>query len=96
MFDAGRAAVGRGFRLLCASLSRRDGTVYAVGRALAVARGHHGKLASQHLSEEVAVVVRRLQEPGVNALRLGFHHVKHGVHLALVGEDLANVLNALL
>ncbi len=61
----------------------------------AVPRVHHVQLPSEHLGEKVAIAAGGLEEPRVDALGLLFHHVEHGVDLALVRENLAVLLDAL-
>ena len=48
-----------------------------------------GELAPENLNQEVAVTASRLQETGVNPLRLRLDQVEHRVHFAWVGKHLA-------
>lgn len=51
------------------------------------------QLAPENLRQEIPIAAGGFQKAAVDALRLVLHEVKHGVHLALVGEDLAVLLH---
>lgn len=48
-----------------------------------------GEFAAKNLDEEVAVTASRLQETGIDPIRLRLHKVEHRVHFARVRENLA-------
>lgn len=47
-----------------------------------------GEFAAKNLDEEVAVTASRLQETGIDPIRLRLHKVEHRVHFARVRENL--------
>ena len=50
-----------------------------------------GEFAAQNLNKEIAVAAGRLKKAAVEPERLVAYQVKHGVHLAWIGEYLAMV-----
>ena len=48
-----------------------------------------GEFSSEDFDEEVAVTASRFQETRIDAFRLRFHKVEHGVHFAGIGKHLA-------
>ena len=47
-----------------------------------------GEFAAKNLDEEVAVTASRLQETGIDPIRLRLHKVEHRVHFARIRENL--------
>ena len=54
-----------------------------------------GEFAAQNLNKEIAVAAGRLKKAAVEPERLVAYQVKHGVHLAWIGEHLAMVSHPL-